>query len=214
MTSQSEQADGSAASALSDLQRAERELLDMFAHQVAGRPFGYQDIFLWGVGSRTLAQARAFRQCVEDRNSLVALAILRLQLDTVLRLYGLYWVTDPEEFAHQVFDGQQINRLKAADGQQMSDAYLRRKIKGIYPWIERVYESTSGLIHFSGRHMHSVIRLDDADTGEAELSIGPTSRHHRLSDYAEPLEAFAHCTLIVVEAVRDWYSERHTFHRR
>lgn len=210
MTSQPADADGAATSALSNLLRAERELSDTFEQEVAGRPFGYQDIYLWGVGSRALAQARAFRQCVEDRNSLVALSILRLQLDTVLRLYGLYWVADPEEFAHRVFNGQQVNRLKAADGQKMTDAYLRSKIKDFYPWVEGVYDSTSGLIHFSGRHMHSVIRLEDVKTGQAELSIGPTSRHHVFSDYGESLEAFAHCTLIIVEVVRDWYSRRHT----
>lgn len=199
--------------ALANLIRAERELLDLYQHHMANRPFGHQDLYLVGIARRTLAQARAFKQCVEDRNWLVGSALLRLQLDTVLRLYALYWVADPEEFAGRVFRGEQIDRLKAADGKLMKDRYLIDQLKGDNPWIESVYKNTSGLIHFSDRHIFSALRVKD-DTGTFESFIGPNDPEHALADFLEVLEAFVHCTVMISVAAGDWFARFNTVYRR
>lgn len=199
--------------AMANLTRAERELLDLYQYHMANRPFGHQDLYLLGIARRTLAQAKAFRQCVEDKNGLVAAALLRLQLDTVLRLYALYWVADPEEFAGRVFAGEQVDRLKAADGQQMKDRYLIDKLKERNPWIEAVYKNTSGLIHFSDRHIHAAIRLE-GDDGAAQFFLGPTNPEHTFADFQELLEAFFHCTGMIVVAAGDWFANFDTVHRR
>ncbi|MDO7836084.1 hypothetical protein Q4610_13610 [Sphingobium sp. HBC34] len=203
-----------AAQALENLQRSETELLDVYQHHMVNRPFGYQDLYLLGIARRALAQAKAFRQCVDDRNGLIASAILRLQLDTVLRLYALFWVADPEAFAGRVFAGEQIDRLKAADGQQMKDRYLIDKIKDRNPWVEAVYKNTSGLIHFSDRHMHAAIRLKDEKSDSAEFFLGPNNPSHTLADFQELLEAFFHCTAMIVVAAGDWFSRFDTIYRR
>lgn len=135
---------------------------------------------------------------MSDQNGIVALAILRLQLDTVLRLYALYWVADPEKFAERVFNGEQIDRLKAADGELMKDRYLINRIMSHNPWVDEVYKNTSGLIHFSGRHMHAALRLKDAETGAAEIFIGPTNPSHEMKEFQEMLEAFFHVTAMIV----------------
>lgn len=199
--------------ALANLVRAETELLDLYQHHMANRPFGHQDLYLLGVARRALAQSQAFKKCVEDRNGLVAAALLRLQLDTVLRLYALYWVADPEEFAGRVFGGEQVDRLKAADGQQMKDRYLIDKLKDRNPWIEAVYKNTSGLIHFSDRHIHAAIRLE-GDDGAAQFFLGPTNPEHTLADFQELLEAFFHCTGMVAVAAGDWFANFDTIYRR
>lgn len=200
--------------ALANLTRAERELLDLYQHHMVNRPFGHQDLYLLGIARRTLAQAKAFRQCVEDSNFLVAAALLRLQLDTVLRLYALYWVADPEAFAGRVFAGEQIDRLKAADGQQMKDRYLIDKLKDRNPWVETVYKNTSGLIHFSDRHIHAAIRVKDGEEGEAEFFLGPNNPAHTIADFRELLEAFFHCTAMVGVAAGDWFERFDTIYRR
>lgn len=199
--------------ALANLVRAETELLDLYQHHMVNRPFGHQDLYLLGIARRTLANGQAFKKCVEDRNGLVAAALLRLQLDTVLRLYALYWVADPEDFAGRVFGGEQVDRLKAADGQQMKDRYLIDKIKDRNPWVEPVYKNTSGLIHFSDRHIHSAIRLD-GDDGAAQFLLGPTNPDHEFAEFQELLEAFFHCTGMIVVAAGDWFANFDTIHRR
>jgi hypothetical protein len=199
--------------ALASLVRAETELQDLYQHHMVDRPFGHQDLYLLGIERRTLAQSQAFKKCVEDRNGLVAAALLRLQLDTVLRIYALYWVADPEAFAGRVFAGEQIDRLKAADGKQMKDRYLIDKIKERNPWVEDVYKNTSGLIHFSDRHIHSAICLN-GDDGPAQFLLGPINPEHTFADFQELLEAFFHCTGMIVVAAGDWFANFNTIHRR
>lgn len=126
--------------------RAENELLETYQKHLPNRPFGYRHVYLCGAARRALAQSRAFKSCVEDKNGLVALAILRLQLDTVLRLYALYWVADPEKFAQEVFNGKQIDRLKDEHGNLMKDRYLIDRLLSKNPWVESVYKNTSGLM--------------------------------------------------------------------
>jgi hypothetical protein len=194
-----------AALALANLERAERELLDAYERHLPNRAVGYQHFYLFGVARRALAQARAFRSCVSDQNGMVAMAILRLQLDTVLRLYALYWVADPEKFAERVFKGEQIDRLKADDGELMKDRYLINRIMPHNPWVDDVYKNTSGLIHFSDRHMHAALRLKDAETGAAEIFIGPNNPSHEMKEFQEMLEAFFHVTAMIVVASNDWF---------
>jgi hypothetical protein len=200
--------------ALANISRADAELLYLYQHHMSNRPFGYQDMYLVGIARRTLAQSKAFRQCVEDKNFLVAAALLRLQLDTVLRAYALYWVADPEAFAGRVIAGEQIDRLKAADGQQMKDRYLIEKIKDRNPWVEAVYKNTSGLIHFSDRHIHAAIRIKNDDTRDVEFFLGPNNPWHTLADFQELLEAFLHCTEMIGVAAGDWFERFDTIHRR
>ncbi|WP_141521603.1 hypothetical protein [Novosphingobium sp. PC22D] len=206
--------ESTAAQSLMNLKRSEGELLDTFQHHLANRPFGYQDLYLMGIARRALAQAKAFRSCIEDLNWLVAAALLRLQLDTVLRLYALYWVSDPEEFAGRVFAGEQVNRLKAADGQQMSDRYLIDKVKDRNAWVDAVYKNTSGVIHFSNRHMHAAIRLTNEETGDVEGFIGATDPKQEIEDFAETIEAFFHCTAIIGVATADLFKRFNAIHRR
>ncbi|MBX5014513.1 hypothetical protein HJB67_32420 [Rhizobium lentis] len=115
-----------ASAVLTAIERSEREIVAVYAGPVSTPgPIGYQHLYLFGIARRALAQSISFRQMIEAKNSIVAQSLIRLQLDTLLRLYALFWVEDPESFSRQVFDGAAINRLKAADGSLMSDKYLR-----------------------------------------------------------------------------------------
>jgi hypothetical protein len=194
------------------LDRTQDELLTTFENGFKkGKQFGHQHLFLCGIANRTLVQTRAFKQCVEDRNSLVATALLRLQLDTALRLYALFWVTDPNTFSEEVFKGVQIDRLKAADGKQMKDKYLRDKLVVRYPWVETVYKQTSGSIHFSSRHILEAFEINDAETGSFTLQLGPNKPNQPIEEYADCLAAFQHINLIILAAVQDWFERFDVF---
>lgn len=193
-------------SAFDNLERAEKDLLETYGRHLSGRSVGYRHFYLCGIARRALAQSRAFKSCLEDRNALVALAILRLQLDTMLRAYALYFVDDPESFAHEVFQGKQIDRIKAADGKLMQDRYLIDKVMPRNPWVESVYKNTSGLIHFSDRHIKAAIHNNDLDKGALELFISSNDPSHEMDDFEEAIEAFFHVTLMIQVVAEDWFS--------
>lgn len=127
-------------------------LADCRAHLSTSRPLTDQDLFVLGAARRLLTQSRAFNHSVADKNGQVASALLRIQLDTVLRLYAIFWVADADAFVRSVRNGDQIDRMKDRHNQKMTDAHLRPKLTDCYPWIESVYKNTSGLIHLSNRH--------------------------------------------------------------
>jgi hypothetical protein len=190
---------------LRDIERSERELLDLYQQHSRG-PVGYQHFYLFGIARRALALSVAFRKMITDRNSLVASSIIRMQLDTVLRLYALFWVADPEDFAARVFKGTPINKLKAQDGQPLTDKYLRDRLAERKKWIPTAYEETSGYIHFSHRHIKAALDVSDRENHHVELQIGPHDVGKPLTYYGELLRAFRHLNMMIPVAAEDWFS--------
>jgi hypothetical protein len=197
--------DENATKIIADIERSERKILDLYEEHCVG-PIGYQHYYLFGIARRAVAQSVAFRQMIADRNSLVALSIIRMQLDTVLRLYALFWVADAEDFATRVFKGAQINKLKAKDGQIMSDKYLKDRLVPRNGWIPSVYEETSGYIHFSNRHMKAALRVVDRAAGRVELQIGARDMGRSVGYYGELLRGFRHLNMMIPVAAADWFA--------
>ena len=198
--------DAKAFQVLAEVERSERRLQKV--HIVAltgiGRPIYMQHFFIFGAARRALAQSSAFRQMVDAKNGLVAAALVRLQLDTVLRLYAIFWVSNPEDFAQRVMDGEQIDRIKASDGNVMKDVYLRKRLAPRNPWINEVYKQSSGFIHFSKHHMISALSAKtDGGPGEVQMDIGPTDFDATVGYYGELLKAFLHMNDMIVVAMED-----------
>ena len=191
---------------LKRLDQTQDQLLSAFTDRAdKGKEFSYEHFYLYGIANRTLAQTRAFKHCVEDRNGLVATAMLRLQLDTALRLYALFWVADADTFSEEVFKGKQIDHLKAADGELMKDKYLRNKLVATYPWVETVYKHTSSSIHFSNRHILDALEVNDEATGACTLRLWSNKPDQPIEDYADCVAGFQHINMIILTAVQDWF---------
>lgn len=191
---------------LSDIQRAEKELLELYRKQISVvGPLTYQHFYLFGIARRALSQSNAFRSMIESRNSLVALALVRLQMDTMLRLYALFFVTDPDDFATKVYHGASVNKLKDDRGQLMSDTCLRDRVASQNAWVPDVYRETSGYIHFSHRHIQAALSLQDKGAGKVELRLGPHDIDKPLAYYGEAVRAFRHITMMIPIAAGDWF---------
>jgi hypothetical protein len=196
---------------LADIERSEEEILAVYREPVSTRgAVGYQHLYLFGVARRALSQSIAFRQMIAARNSVVALSLIRLQLDTVLRLYALFWVDDAEHFAKEVFSGVAIDKLKAADGSLMKDKYLRDKLSARNDWMSSVYTETSGYIHFSHRHIKAAFATQDSARAMAQVQIAPYDTGKTISYYGEILRAFRHINMMIPVAAADWFSRLQT----
>jgi hypothetical protein len=193
---------------LADIERADKELLALFSTIIAsGGPVSYQHLYLFGIARRSLAQSNAFRQMIESRNSLVALSLVRMQLDNMLRLYASFFVANPDDFATKVHDGVEIRKIKDAKGNLMTDSYLRDRVTKINAWVNDVYKETSGYIHFSNRHIQAALELKDKATGHVEVQIGPYDLNQPLAYYGEVVRAFRHITMMIPVAAEDWLSQ-------
>jgi len=190
------------AKALLSSERAISEVF--FWHFKPDKPLTYADFFGMGIGRRALALSSGFRLMVEHRNSLCALPIVRMQLDTALRLYAGFFVINHQQFCHDVIQGTHIDRMKADDGFFMKDRYLVDRVAKLNPWISNVYKTTSGYIHFSDRHIFEALRKGEGE--KAQMAIGPVDFDREPKHFLEPMRCVHHLNLIIEFALKDWFA--------
>ena len=166
-------------------------------------PLTYASLFGMGIGRRALALSSGFRSMVEQRNSLCALPIIRMQLDTCFRLYAGFFVKDHQQFSKEVFYGAQINKMKSRDGDPLTDSYLVKEVAKQNSWIIDVYKETSGYIHFSNRHILEALRKNKGT--EVEMVIGSTDFDRESKHFVEPMRCVHHLNLIIEFALKDWF---------
>jgi hypothetical protein len=157
----------------------------------------HTDMVVLGAVQRTLAQSRGFRKLIKTKNFPCAAAILRMQLDTGMRINALRIVENRNQFCEQILKGTRFNLLKDSAGIKMTDAHLRKKLSEDHPWISAVYEQTSDFVHLSGRHFYSSIFKMDDDTSVMTLAISGADQERPEESYFEIVDAFFTATKLV-----------------
>lgn len=207
---ESETGDLSLADRLNRIDQLESELTRKAAGIMGkGVSLSHADFFVFGALRRTLAQARGFRDLIEARNFPCAAAILRLQIDTAMRVNALALVDDPDAICKAVLDGQKFNRLADRNGKRMSDAYLRQKLAEKHSWISPVYEQTSDFVHLSGRHFEVSIARTDDETRLAYFQIAGHDPHRPDETYFEVVDTFFEATRLAGMLMLAFLMARH-----
>lgn len=152
--------------------------------------------FVMGALRRTLAQAHGFRDLIVAKNFPCAAGVLRMQLDTAMRVNALLLVADRDQFCNEVLSGKQFNKLKDATANRLADAHLRQKLAEDYPWISKVYEQTSDFIHLSGKHFYNSIATVDGETRTAHFVISGKDPPRPDETYFEIVDAFLEASKI------------------
>jgi len=147
------------------------------------------DILAAATIKRSLALISGFTLLVKANNHTCAASLLRLQLDSCLRFFAAFIVDKPHEFAHNVLKGIPIREMNDLNGKKMTDRYLVNTLSKKYKWMPRVYESTSGFIHLSEKHLLSVF---DGTKGENTLGlvIGADDKNVPTEIWIELTDAF------------------------
>lgn len=158
---------------------------------------------------RTLAQSRGFRELITSRNFPCAAAIVRLQIDTAMRINGLSLVDDIDGFCSELINGKRYNKMKDRDGKTLKDFYLRSKLSEGHPWIDQIYETTSDLIHLSTKHLWtSIVRTDD-DTRTVYLQISDEDPSRPDEAYFEAIDGFFESTKLAGMLILACLTARH-----
>ncbi|MCY4421278.1 MAG: hypothetical protein OXC42_08575 [Gammaproteobacteria bacterium] len=155
--------------------------------------------------NRSVALSSGFRTLIRDQNLICAGALLRLQLDTAIRFFAGFLVEQPHEFAAAVLKGKHIRKMKDRKGNPMTDRYLVTLLGKKYPWIEFVYEKTSGYIHLSNTHIFSTLEKDDQmEKGHYLFKLGASDNDLPDELYLEAIAAFRESTIILVQHIDGW----------
>jgi len=153
--------------------------------------------------NRSLSNCEAFVQLARTRNYLVAASLVRLQLDTFLRFYAAFLVSDPHDFANAVLGGTAVRKLKDRSGSPMTDKFLHESAAKEFPWISRVYDETSGFIHLSDKHILSTLDKVE-DSGRMTIQIGADSSRFTGELWVEVADGFVGATEALFMYLEGW----------
>ncbi|WP_165218217.1 hypothetical protein [Affinirhizobium pseudoryzae] len=189
---------------LNDLQTAIHENKKYTMDLLQGyKNFSSVTLFLLAALQRVESNAAGFQAMITARNYPVASAIVRMQIDTSMRVYGLRLMADPHDGAMKLLGGERYDRIRPKSGDRLRDAVLLNALNVEHDWIKKVYERTSGMVHLSGMHIHHALNhstsvVNDDGSLSIQLAIGPESPHIPAELYDELCAAFSHTSMIAI----------------
>ena len=164
-----------------------RERIIQLGHSKMGQigdRISYTDLVLLGIIQRSIEINKGFLNLMDQWNLLCAAPLIRLQIDSLLRLAYISSLNNPEEISEKIFKGEPINRIKDNEGNKLSDARLKDYARTSFPWIDEVYKNTSKFIHFSEKHIFSsIIKTNETDR-TVHFVIGNGTRNAKEDDIA------------------------------
>lgn len=96
----------------------------------------------------------------------MAAPLLRMQIDTLVRVSYTARVERPEEVARYLLEGGEFRNRKDPDGKLLTDRRLGALAAPYHPWVSAVYRATSGWVHLSPAHVLATWQLKETDDPE------------------------------------------------
>lgn len=171
------------------------------------------DLLFCGAVDRSLALIDGFISLNNTQNYLCMAPIVRMHLDTVLRIFATTLVEDPNKLAEMIFEGNEIRKIPDKDGKKMSDAYLRKgfiqfwnELDANVSWVDPVYKKTSGHIHLSRVHILSSVS-ECGNDGNIEFRLnGQVKEYDMLA--REAAAAMCEISDILAFYINNWAEQK------
>ena len=192
------------------LRSKRKEHLDLLQEILSAdesRLFGV-DLVVLAVMHRSLSLMDGFVLMLEHRNPLCAAPLIRLQIDSIMRLYACCLVDEPHSIALKLLEGTPLNKIKSRDGRPLRDAHLREKLSEIYPWVSRVYQKTSEFIHLSRPHMLAPVTAVDEHDTPVEMWVGSLGPQWPERKIVEAINAFTEATSSLLHLCSSWLATK------
>jgi len=158
-----------------------------------GAPMFVLDFVFIGAVKRSLSLASGLHTLVVAKNIVCSRAILRMQLDTVSRMLAYTYVDNPQAVAKAVIGGTPLKKFKCRDGKALMDGYLIDRMSHDHPWVRKVYDFTSGYVHFSERQFFdSVQKMGSNEERTVTLQISHIDNSFPDASWTEIAACFNH----------------------
>ncbi len=171
------------------------------------------DAILLASCNRALQVLHGFTLIVNNGGYSCGVALLRLQLDSVLRLYGITITKDPHETANKIISGEKLSKMKDKAGEKLSDGYLVSLLAKKNPWLKHVYLLCSGYIHLSDASFYHLLKKSEPtpDSNERSFFIGSDESEIEIKQKIELIQAFIVATKGIQEITTQWTASRDQF---
>lgn len=168
----------------------------------------YTDFVLLGIIHRSIKINEGFISLIDKWNLLCAAPMIRLQIDTLLRLSYLSTLEDREDISRRIFSGEPFNNIKGKDGKNLSDARLRKCATEAFPWINEIYKNASRFIHLSEKHIFaSIIKINENDH-TVYFDIGGESRNAKEEDITSYYDAMIRINKAILQLINSIYIKK------
>jgi len=134
------------------------------------------DFLLIAALNRTVNISKAYTTLIRDNNFIAAAPLVRINIDTLLRLYAsIISEYDRNTFTSKVMGGELIKKMKLnGTKKDLRDdtLYLElSKIEGM-EWVTDIYKAGSSFIHLEKSHIFSSLKIADEKERTINMSIG------------------------------------------
>lgn len=140
-----------------------------------GTKFYTADLMMFAILNRNIGLLNAMPALFQTKNIHALAPLLRVQLDSLLRLHAFRIVESMEDLAVHVMRGNHLANFKDRDGNRLKDKRLVETLKTELPWVEEMYETLSSWIHFSESHVFSAVAPGIAENSVV-VGIGDLER--------------------------------------
>jgi hypothetical protein len=134
------------------------------------------DFLLIAALYRTVNISKTYTTLIRDNNFIAAAPLVRINIDTLLRLYAsIISEYDRNTFASKVMGGELIKKMKLnGTKKDLRDdtLYLElSKIEGM-EWVTDIYKAGSSFVHLEKSHIFSSLKIADEKERTIIMSIG------------------------------------------
>jgi hypothetical protein len=163
--------------------------------------------------NRSLQVLDAFILLIRNNHYSCSVVLLRIQLDTVLRLHGITRTKDVHATAHEVIQGKKLSTIKDKNGNALQDFYLVNLIAKDNPRLKHIYKLCSGYIHFSDQIFFHLLHQSESipNSEERIFNIGANESKIDVKHTLELIQAFKVVTVGIQNLIQEWMNKRHVF---
>jgi hypothetical protein len=133
------------------------------------------DIFVNGLLNRSVNLLNGFILLMRQNNFIAAAPLVRLHLDSLLRLYAPQLIDyNVDEFALKVISGTPVRKLKDKDNKNMTDSRLVEKISehDAFNWVQKVYDTGNAYVHYSDQLVFAAMKVKDKEERIVNFTVG------------------------------------------
>jgi hypothetical protein len=160
------------------------------------------------VVKRSIANTKAFLLLMDSGNEFAAMPLIRMQLDSVLRISAFRLVDEPYALAKHMIEGEVFHKYKNPTRKvDLHDGALRTPLEAKHEYINDLYETTSGYVHLSRHHLIRVVKdWDNLNRGEDDrIEFGPAEElpPWKQSDKREAMVFFCVATRFLLDEAKE-----------
>lgn len=164
----------------------------------AGEPLDGRTHLILAAIARSRSLIAGFLSLIEDRNRLCAMPLIRLQLDSAMRIHACRLVKS-DDFVRHLLEGGLPNKYPNRGTTDLRDSALHASLTTVHSLASDAYADGSAYVHLSNQHLFAVFDQDELHRRIVRMGDLDTLPQWRDVDVKGALLAMAWVTHVMVE---------------